>query len=140
MPSPVTLIEQAPWLYPTLLRTHMLLVSLSLALFTTRGLGALLRQNWLMRRGVRMGSVTIDFLLLAAGASLWALMEHNPLHETWLASKLALLLVYVVLGSFALKRARSTGARLACLIGALLCAAAMVMIARTRDPLGWLPF
>ena len=66
--------------------------------------------------------------------------QHNPLHEAWLASKLVLLVVYVMLGSFALKRARSQGARLACLLAALLCAAVMVMIARTRDPLGWLPF
>ncbi len=136
----MTLISQAPWLYPTLLWTHMLLVGLSLTLFTARGLGALWRQSWIMLRGVRMASVAIDTLLLSAGASLWALMQHNPLHEAWLATKLLLLLVYVMLGSFALKRARSSRMRLAFLLAALLCAAVMIAIARTRDPLGWLPF
>lgn len=135
----MNVIEHNPWLYPSLLWTHMLLVGLSLTLFTARGLGAIGRRDWVMRRGVRLASVTIDSLLLSAGASLWALLQHNPLQEAWLATKLVLLVVYVVLGSFALKRARSQGARLACLLAALLCAALMVMIARTRDPLGWLP-
>lgn len=117
----------------------MLLVGLSLALFTARGVAALWRQDWVMRRAVRRLSVAIDTLLLVAGASMWALLQHNPLQEAWLATKLGLLLVYVVLGSFALKRARSPGARLAFLLAALLCATLMVAIARTRDPLGWLP-
>ena len=135
----MTFITQAPWLYPALLWTHMLLVGLSLTLFTARGLGALWQQQWIMLRSVRMASVALDTLLLGAGASLWGLLQHNPLHETWLATKLVLLLVYVGLGSFALKRARSPGAKLAFLLAALLCASVMVMIARTRDPLGWLP-
>lgn len=132
-------IEQAPWLYPALLWSHRLLVGLSLSLFTARGLGALWRQDWVMRRGVRLTSVAIDSLLLSAGVSLWILLRHNPWYETWLATKLALLVIYVVLGSFALKRARRQGPRLIFLLAALLCAAAMVEIARTRDPLGWWP-
>ena len=76
-----------------------------------------------MRREVRLASVTIDTLLLVAGASLWALLQHNPLQEAWLATKLALLVVYVVLGSFALKRARSQAGRLLFLVAALSCAA-----------------
>lgn len=139
-PSAVTLIDQAPWLYPTLLWAHRLLVGLSLCLFALRGLGALWQQDWIMRRGVRSASVAIDSLLLTAGISLWVLLRHNPLYESWLSTKLALLLPYMVLGSFALKRARSRGARLVFLLAALLCAAAMVTIARTRDPLGWWPW
>ena len=135
----MTVIEQAPWLYPTLLWSHRWLVGLSLGLFALRGLGALRQQDWIMRRDVRRASVAIDSLLLGAGVSLWALLGHNPWYESWLSTKLALLLVYVVLGSFALKRARSLGARLAFLLAALLCAAMMVTIARSRDPLGWLP-
>ena len=34
------------------------------------------------------------------------LLGLNPLHDTWLGAKLLLLLAYIVLGSFALKRAR----------------------------------
>ncbi len=135
----MTLLAQFPWLYPALLWSHMLLVGLSLSLFSARGLGALWRQPWIMRPAVRGLSVSIDSLLLGAGISLWVLLQHNPLHEAWLATKLVLLVVYVVLGSLALKRARSPGARLVCLLAALACAGAMVTIARTRDPLGWLP-
>lgn len=117
----------------------MLLASLSLVLFAARGLGALWEQAWVMSNGLRRSSVAIDSLLLGAGIGLWVLMQHNPLHEAWLGTKLLLLLVYVVLGSFALKRARRRGVRLVFLLAALLCATAMVTIARTRNPLGWLP-
>ena len=133
----MTLIDQAPWLYPTLLWAHRWLVGLSLCLFALRGLGALRRQDWIMRRGVRRASVAIDSLLLTAGVSLWVLLRHNPLYESWLSTKLTLLLLYMVLGSFALKRA-SAGTRPAFLLAALLCSGVMVAIARTRDPLGWL--
>jgi uncharacterized membrane protein SirB2 len=52
-----------------------------------------------------------------------------------------LLVVYIVLGSFALKRARDARLRLVCFLAALLSFAAIIAIARTHDPLGFLrPF
>lgn len=134
----MTILTLAPWLYPLALWSHLTLVGLSLTLFTTRGLGVAMQQAWPMRRGCRLASMAIDTLLLCAGASLWALMQHNPLHEPWLALKLALLPVYVVLGSCALKRGRTRASRLLFLAGALLCASVMVAVAHTRNPLGWL--
>jgi uncharacterized membrane protein SirB2 len=60
---------------------------------------------------VRRASVVIDTLLLAAGATMWALLALNPLRDTWLGAKLLALPVYIVLGSFALKRGRTLGRR-----------------------------
>ena len=51
-------------------------------------------------------------------------------------AKLLLLPLYVVLGSFALKRGRTPRARLACFLAALAVFACMLAIARAHHPLG----
>lgn len=56
----------------------------------------------------------------------------------WLLTKLLLLCAYVVLGSFALRRARSAGGRLACFAAALAVYGTVIGIARMHHPLGWL--
>ena len=80
--------------------------------------------------------IVIDTLLLAAGVSLWALLQLNPLRDHWLGAKLALLVLYIVLGSWALRRAGTTAARAAFLVAALTVLATMVSIGWTRHPLG----
>jgi uncharacterized membrane protein SirB2 len=54
----------------------------------------------------------------------------------WLAAKVTLLVIYIVLGSYALKRGRTQQVRLSCFVAALAVFAGMLVIARTHDPLG----
>jgi uncharacterized membrane protein SirB2 len=93
--------------------------------------------RWPMRTLARRLSVFIDVWLLLAGGALWWLMQHHPVHNAWLGVKLLLLLVYVVLGSLALKRARTRRAKALCFAAALACVAFMASIAVHRHPLGW---
>jgi uncharacterized membrane protein SirB2 len=80
---------------------------------------------------LRGACVAIDTLLLAAGVTLWALLSLQPLRDAWLGTKLALLLVYVVLGTLALKRASAWA-----YAAALACYLFMVSVALARHPLG----
>ena len=82
-------------------------------------------------------SVLIDIALLGAGASLWAILSLNPVHNTWLGMKLVLLVVYIVLGVIALKPTSNTRTRVVALVAALAVVSAMVGIALARDPAGW---
>jgi len=132
MPAP-----DLAWAYPLLLKTHAGLVAGSAGLFTLRGLGGLMGHTWPLRALWRHLSVAIDTALLLAGASLWWLLQLNPLHMPWLGVKLALLLVYIALGSMALKRAHTPRSRALFLLAALLCLAFMASIALARHPLGW---
>ena len=91
-------------LYPSIKLAHIGLVMLSGALFATRGAALLAGRAWPMTRGLRVASVAIDSLLLAAGVALWSLLSLQPLRDAWLGSKLLLLVLYVVLGTLALKR------------------------------------
>ncbi len=82
-------------------------------------------------------SVVIDVLLLAAGASLWALLSLHPMLTPWLGTKLVLLLIYIVLGSFALKRGRTRAQRMVFFTAALAVVLSMAGIALAHDPAGW---
>lgn len=132
------LLVLAPWLYGFILTTHIIAVTLSVSLFTARGLGVALRHTWPMDKFWRWTSVWIDVVLMAAGLSLWGLLQFNPLRDHWLGVKLVLLLVYIVLGSYGLKRAKTHRGRVLFSILALGCALTMVSIALAHHPLGWL--
>jgi uncharacterized membrane protein SirB2 len=93
-------------LYPLLRLAHIGLVAASVALFAARGVGVLRGASWPQRPWARQGSAAIDTALLAAGLALWVGLGLHPVHQPWLGAKLALLLVYIVLGSLALKRAK----------------------------------
>lgn len=124
--------------YPAVKSAHVGLVLASGSLFALRGLLALnnqpLAQHWTLRRL----SYAIDTALLTAAGLLMSMVHMYPISHDWLTLKIALLLAYIVLGSFALKRARSHGARLACLLAALATYLLMFGIARAHHPLGWL--
>lgn len=128
--------ETIAWAYPITLWTHIALVIASVSLFAARGLGVLAQQSWPMRAGWRGLSVWIDVGLLSAGGTLWFMLQFNPWHDHWLGAKLVLLVVYIGLGSMALKRAPTRTSKAGFFAAALLCIAFMASIALSHSPLG----
>ena len=124
-------------LYPLALVAHIGFVIASVTLFAGRGWGVLTNQAWPMHKTWRRLSVWIDVGLLSAGGTLWYLVQFHPWHDPWLGAKLVLLLVYIVLGSYALKRAPTRAAKAAFFVAALGCVAFMASIALSHHPLGW---
>jgi len=125
-------------IYLPLKHTHVTLVTLSLSTFAVRGLGVLAGGRWPLRPVLRRATMAVDSLLLASGAALWALLGLNPLQQSWLGTKLVLLLLYIALGTVALKRGRRARTRAAAVAAALVCAGMMVGIALAHHPRGWL--
>lgn len=117
--------------YPQIKLAHLALVTASGVLFACRGAAALARQHWPMTPPLRLTSIVIDTLLLAAGVTLWALLSLQPLRDAWLGTKLALLVLYVMLGTVALKRRRAWA-----YAAALACYLFMVSVALAHHPLG----
>ena len=131
---------QAPFLatlYPALLHAHIGLVTLTGSYFTLRWRAVLAGARWPLQRLWRTLSMVIDTALLGAGATLWWLLQLHPLHQPWLGTKLGLLVVYIGLGTFALKRGRTRLHKLAFGLLALAVLAFMVSVALARHPLGW---
>lgn len=129
--------ETIAQVYPLALYAHIAFVIASVTLFAARGLGVLTGQAWPMRQVWRGVSVWVDVALLSAGGALWYLLQFNPWHDHWLGAKLVLLVVYIGLGSYALKRAPTRAAKAAFFVAALGCVAFMASIAISHHPLGW---
>jgi uncharacterized membrane protein SirB2 len=117
---------------------HIALVSVSVTLFAVRGIAVLAGQPWATTLRLRLASMAIDTGLLMAGVTLWTLLGLNPARDSWLGAKLALLLAYIVLGTFALRRAHTWRGKAVCYVAALACAAMMVSIALAHHPAGML--
>jgi uncharacterized membrane protein SirB2 len=121
--------------YPQIKLVHVATVLASGGLFLIRGLAVQLGAGWGMAAPLRYLSYTIDTVLLAAALLLTAILQLSPFAHTWLAVKVALLIVYIVLGVIALRRGRTVAARRVCWIAALLVYAMMISVARTHHPL-----
>ena len=122
--------------YPAIRLTHISLVIISGSLFALRGLAVLQGHTWPMQRAVRVLSYCIDTGLLGAAVLLLLILQLNPFVTPWLLTKIVLLLLYIALGTLALKRARTPHIRRRCLFAALLCFGFMLSVALTHSPLG----
>lgn len=115
---------------------HVAAVIASGFLFCTRGALALARWPHVMHPVLRYGSMAIDTMLLAAGVALMFVIHQYPFVNGWLTTKLVLLIVYIVLGTLALKRARTQGVRATSYLLALATFAYIVSVAVAHDPRG----
>jgi uncharacterized membrane protein SirB2 len=117
---------------------HVAMVIASGLLFALRGAAVLAGARWAMAAPLRYLSYGIDTALLTAALMLLTVLKLNPFAVPWLAVKLVLLVLYVVLGSLALKRARSRRARAGFYVAALATFGFMYFVARAHHPLGLL--
>jgi len=125
--------------YPQIKWVHVAAVSASGSLFALRG--ALVqagRPGWAMAAPLRYASYTIDTVLLTAALMLLTMLPAAMFANGWLTTKLLLVVVYVLLGTFALKRGRTPRGRGICYLAALLAFATIIGIALAHHPLGWL--
>jgi uncharacterized membrane protein SirB2 len=122
--------------YSQIKAAHIAAVFASGALFFVRGAAVQLGAHWPMAAPLRFLSYAIDTVLLTAALMLATIIHQYPFVQGWLTAKVLLLVCYVVLGTFALKRGRTRTMRTACWIAALLVYLFIVSIARAHDPRG----
>ena len=122
--------------YPQIKTVHIAAVIASGSLFLLRGAAVQLGAKWPMAAPLRYLSYSIDTVLLTAALMLATILQQFPFVHGWLTAKVLLLVCYVVLGTFALKRGRTRAVRTVCWVAALLVYLFIVSIARTHHPLG----
>ncbi len=118
--------------FATLKAVHVTTVAASGLMFFVRGLWMLARSPVLERRWVRVVPHVNDTVLLVAGVWMAAQLRLVPGVSPWLGAKIAALVIYVALGTVALRR-RSAGAWIAALAVFLY----IVAVATTHDALPW---
>jgi uncharacterized membrane protein SirB2 len=124
-------------LYPALKTIHVSCVILSISGFALRGAWMLQGSPLLRRRLTRVLPHAVDTLLLGSAIGMAVMIRQYPFADGWLTAKLVALLVYIVLGSVALKRGRTRRVRLAAFGGALATAGYLVAVGLTKHP--WPP-
>ena len=127
--------------YLELRHLHITAVALSGSLFFLRCLGIFAGADWPKLAPVRYASYVIDTLLLVAALLLTVAVHQYPFVHGWLTVKVLLLVVYIALGTFALKRGQTLRARVICWLAALAVYAFIISVARAHHPAGaLLPF
>jgi uncharacterized membrane protein SirB2 len=118
----------------TFLRTlHIATVHLTLILFLLRGFWMLTDSGLLNARWARIVPHINDTLLLTAAIAMLVVAGMNPIDEPWLLAKIIGLLVYIGLGTVALKRGKTKSARIWALIAALGVFAYIIAVAITKQ-------
>ena len=117
---------------------HIAAVIASGALFLLRGIAVQAGARWAMVAPLRYLSYAVDTTLLTAALMLVTILPGALFANGWLTMKLGLLVVYVMLGTFALKRGRTPRTRLICFVAALAVYAFIISVAIEHHPLGML--
>lgn len=117
----------------TLKLIHIGAALLSILGFFVRGLWMIRGSSRLTERWVRILPHVVDTVLLVSAIALAMRIHQYPGVHAWLTAKVAALLIYIVLGSIALKRGRTLAHRTIAGIGALLVFAYIVGVAHTRS-------
>lgn len=123
--------------YLALKALHVSCVATSYALFMLRGLWMIYRPQWLQQRWARVLPHVVDTVLLGSAIAMALMIRQYPLVAGWLTAKLLALLLYIVLGSVALKRGRTRKQRVAAWFAAQAVFFYIVAVALTRNPLPW---
>lgn len=127
-------------LYLILKYAHMVAAVTSISGFVLRGYWMLVDSKKLQQPVARIAPHIIDTVFFLAGIGLIWLLHLEPLKQPWLIAKFTGLIVYVLLGTIAIRRGPTKQIRTIALVGAVAVFAYIVGVALTRSPLSWLSF
>lgn len=109
--------------------------------------GFLLRVYWMLvgshllqHKVTKIAPHIIDTLFLLAGIAMLFVLSMNPFTEGWLLAKFGGLIVYVLLGTIAIKRGPTLQIRIIAAVGAISVFAYIGGVALTRSTASWLAF
>jgi uncharacterized membrane protein SirB2 len=123
--------------YVILKYTHVAAVVASFTLFFVRGLWMMTAPEKLAVRWVRVVPHVIDTVLLVSAIALAAITAQYPFVQPWLTAKVLALLLYIILGTVAIRRGRTWRVRVVAWILALTVFGYMIAVARARVPFPW---
>jgi len=122
--------------YLALRNLHIGCAVLTITLFVLRGALMLVNSPWQRNVVLRHLPHVVDTVLLTTALMLTTIIHQYPFAVDWLTVKVLLLVIYVVLGSLALKRGRTRAIRITALVAALIVVGFLLSVARAHHPLG----
>lgn len=116
---------------------HISCVLLSYILFFLRGVWMLRNSSLLQLRWVKVVPHVVDTALLLSAVTLAIQLSISPLSNPWLMAKIIALLLYILLGTIAIKRGKTRKIRLTAWLSAQLVFIYIVAVALSHNPLPW---
>src|SRR5690625_994537 len=123
--------------YTILKHIHMSAAFLTAALFFLRGSWMVFSPRLLQRRWVKIVPHIIDTVLLVAALLLVYKLFQFGAVLTWVLAKVVGVVVYIVLGTIALKRGRTMPIRIAAFAGGLLTCVYILAVAFSKSAWPW---
>jgi len=119
--------------YIILKHIHLTCIALTFLLFSIRGFWMLTESAKLQLKWVKVAPHIIDTCLLISAISLAVLLQISPFVHSWLMAKIVGLIVYILLGTVALKRGKTKAVRSTAFVMALLTFGYIVKVALTKS-------
>ena len=117
---------------------HISTAAISISLFVLRMVWVMTDSGMMKKKWVKILPHINDTVLLTVAIILAVSIEQYPFVHGWLTAKVIALFTYIILGMFALKRAKNKQQKLIYFILAVLVFAYIVMVAITRSAAGFL--
>ena len=114
---------------------HLTAVGLSILFFIFRFIWSQLDANALSKKWMKILPHIIDTVLLGSAVWLCIILSQYPFVNAWLTFKVIGVILYIVFGLFALKKAKTTLSKWAFFIAAIGVLMATAMVAVTKQPL-----
>jgi uncharacterized membrane protein SirB2 len=124
-------------MYAALKQVHTWTAILTISGFMLRGLWMLRQSPLLQHRLTRILPHVIDTVFLLSGIGLVAVLQIPVSDAPWLIAKIVALVVYILLGTVALKRGRTPAIRQVSFVLALAAFAYIVGVAIYKTPWSW---
>jgi uncharacterized membrane protein SirB2 len=119
--------------YLAIKHLHMACATASGSFFALRGIWMMLDSALLQQRWIRIAPHVIDTVLLASALTMVVWSGQYPFVQPWLTAKLFALLLYIVLGTIALKHGKTKAVRILAYVGALAAFGYIVAVALTKQ-------
>lgn len=126
--------------YFVLKNVHVLAAMTTISGFLLRGYWMIIGSEKLQHRVTKIVPHVVDTVFLLSGVAMVWLLHLDPFRQPWLIAKFSGLLVYILLGTIAIKRGRTPQIRLIALVGAVSVFAYIAGVAITKSPLSWMRF
>jgi len=126
--------------YLAIRNLHTLAAMVTISGFILRGYWMMTGSGILQHRVTRVAPHIVDTIFLLSGIAMLAILSLNPLSHSWLLAKFVGLVVYIVLGTIAIRRGSTMRIRTIAFVAALSVFAYIVGVALSKSPASWLAY
>ena len=119
---------------------HTLAAIVTITGFILRGYWMMTGSNKLQYRVTRIAPHVVDTVFLLSGIAMLVMLSLNPLAQSWLLAKFAGLVLYILLGTVAIRRGSTLQIRTVAFAAALSVFAYIIGVALSKSPASWLAY